>query len=138
MIETLTDPQRMAADLTFILHRSINWDTWGRRRLKYWDIMETTMASAARQTNSLSRWLNFVCSRMSIDAPGRNMADREVLQEIVTSGQDAAILRVFREEPQLVILLARAMQAERDRAARSRASGVIHDWTTTEEGTENA
>jgi len=116
MNETQT-PQQAAADLVLILHRSMDWDTWGKKRLKYWEIYENVVTSAAKTTNSLTRWLNSVCSRMGIVAPGRNEADRTRLQAIISSGRDRELLKVLREEPQLVILLVRAHQEDK-KAAR--------------------
>lgn len=119
MNDSPLDDRQAAATLVLILHRSMDWDLWGKKRLKYWDIYENAVTSAARTTNSLTRWLNSVCSRMSITAPGRNDADRQQLNALLNAGRDAAVLKVMRNEPQIVILLVRTHQEDKKAAARA-------------------
>lgn len=110
----MNETQAMAVDLVLILHRGMNWDTWGTKRLAYWDILQEAVAESA-YVPTLAAWLNSICGRMDIRAAGRNSADRARLEVILNSGQDAALLRVLRTETQFIILAARvAVESQKE------------------------
>ena len=129
----MNQAQEQAADLVMILHRSINWDIWGKLRRRYWTALEENLTGAA-YTTSLPKFLNSICSKMSIDTPGRNAKDRQRLDEILNAGQDRAVLRVFREEVQLPVLTVRVLQADKKAAREFADLGYLND---TEDEDEN-
>lgn len=119
------DLKQQAADLLAIIHLSMNWDVWGSKRLKYWDVFQENVAASA-YTDNLARWLNTLCNRMSVLTPGRNEKDRDRLEQILNSGNDRALLKLLREETQLLVLMVRVnQQVKKDAraAAEADASG---------------
>lgn len=104
-----TTLQTQAARLLTILHLSMNWDVWGSKRLKYWDVFQANV-SASAYTDNLGKWLQRMCERMSIDTPGRNEAQRKELSQILGGGKDRALLNLLREETQLLVLMVRVAQ----------------------------
>lgn len=113
----MNDTQRAATDMVLILHRSMDWDIWGKKRLKYWDTYQEAVAACA-YTNSLAAWLNSVCLQMSIVTPGRNDTDRAHLEGILNSNQDDRLLDCLRFETVRVFLAAR-VAIEQTKEARS-------------------
>lgn len=109
--------QQMATELVMIIHLSMDWDTWGSKRLKYWEIFQNAVSSAA-YTNKLSRWLANICNRMNIGTPGRSDNDRQNIAGIINSGMDKPILRLLREETQTLILEVRVAQQEKKEASK--------------------
>lgn len=101
--------KQQAADLLAIVHLSMNWDVWGTKRLKYWDVFQENVAASA-YTDNLAKWLNTLCNRMSVLTPGRNEKDRVRLEEILNGGHDRAQLKLLREETQLLVLMVRVNQ----------------------------
>lgn len=106
---------QMCVNLIMIIHLSMNWDAWGSKRLKYWDILQDNVASAA-YTDKLSRWLTTICNKMSIGTPGRKEEDRNALLDIMSAGHDKAMLRHLREATQLCVLEVRVTQQEKKEA----------------------
>lgn len=93
----------MAVHLVMLIHLSMNWDIWGSKRLKYWEILQDNIATAA-YTDKLSRWLSNICNRMQIPKAGRNDQERQMIFDIISSGKDKGILRHLREETHYVIV----------------------------------
>lgn len=119
------DLKQQAADLLAIIHLSMNWDVWGSKRLKYWDVFQENVAASAC-TDNLARWLNTLCNRISVLTPGRNEKDRDRLEQILNGGNDRALLKLLREETQLLVLMVRVnQQVKKDAraAAEADASG---------------
>lgn len=104
--------KQMVADLLLIVHLSMDWSVWGSKRLKYWDVFQENVAAAA-YTDNLAKWLNQLCQRMSVLTPGRNEKARARLEEILNSGNDRALLKLLREETQLLVLMVRVAQQEK-------------------------
>ena len=123
--------RQQAAQMVLILHRSINWDIWGSKRLRYWGILQDTITSKA-YTNSLARWLNGVCQAFDIHTPGWNAEDRQYLEVVLNSGQDRALLKLLREETQLIVLMVRVVQQEA-REEREPVDGEQKDLYRAEE-----
>lgn len=111
----MNEDQQAGVNLLMILHRSMDWDVWGSKRLKYWDVFQENVAAAA-YTNSLAKWLDRFCQRMSVTTPGRNDGDRDALNAILNSGHDKALLKVLRDETQLLVLSVRVAQQEKKEA----------------------
>ena len=114
----MNEIEQQGVDLLAIMHRSMDWDVWGSKRLKYWDVFQENVAAAA-YTNSLAKWLDRFCNRMSVTTPGRNDADRTALNAILNGGQDKLMLKCLREETQLVVLAVRVAQQEKKEQAQA-------------------
>ncbi len=78
--------------------------------------------TAAAYTDSLAKWLNTLCARMSVSIPGRNEQDRARLEAILNSGQDRALLKLLREQTQLLVLMVRVSQQTKKDEAAARAA----------------
>ena len=70
------------------------------------------MAGEAQATNSLSKFINQVCSKLGVETFGAK-ADLPDIERILNSGQDRALLRAFREETTLIVLHVRLLNDER-------------------------
>lgn len=129
--------EERAARIVWAVHRSMDWDTWGSKRLKYWEIL-TNAVRASAYTNSLSRFVNSLCSRMQVPTLGVNKADRVALDDLLNGldpQQERAILRLFREEATTLVLQVRVWIEER-RAAHQAAAEADDDeleWPSEEE-----
>ncbi len=116
----------MAVHLVGLIHLSMDWDVWGRRRLKYWEILQNNIAVAA-YTDKLSRWLSNICNSMQIPKAGRNDEERRMIHAIITSGYDRQILRHLREEPHYVCV---EVQVNRQEIREAQAEGDTTENTT--------
>lgn len=96
----------MCVDLVRAVHGAMNWDTWGKKRLTYWSIFGDNISSAA-YTSSLAKWLNNICNQMDVRSVGRDENERLSVEKIINSGTDKALLKTFREETAIIILLLR-------------------------------
>lgn len=101
----------MAVQLVTIIHLSMDWDIWGKKRLKYWEILQDNIAAAA-YTDKLSRWLSNICHQMQVPKAGRNEADRQILYGILNSGHDKKILAHLREETHYIIVEVQVLRQE--------------------------
>ena len=114
------DPEERAARIVLLVHQSMDWNVWGSKRLKYWQIL-TDNVRAAAYTNSLSRFANSLCSRMQVRALGPNKAARaeaEALLNGLERAQERALLRLMREEATTIVLQVRVWLEEKRAAAR--------------------
>jgi len=111
---------QMCVNLLMLIHLSMDWSIWGSKRLKYWEIFQENVASAA-YTDKISKWLSTICARMSIGTPGRKEEDRAMLFDIMSAGHDDAILEHLRSATQLCILEVRIAQQEK-REVREQAA----------------
>ena len=83
-----------------------------------WQQFEDQVRSAA-YTSSLSKFINTICSRLQITIL---KADAEIVNTVVQSGQDRALLRVLRDETTTAVLMVRVEnEARRDEWERQRA-----------------
>lgn len=115
----MTETQQMALDLVLILHRSMDWEVWRPKILKYWSVLQEAVAASA-YTNNLAAWLNSVCSQMSITTPGATADDRARLEAILNAGEDRAVLRCLRTETQFIVVSARVATEARRAEYRAR------------------
>ena len=101
--------------LLVILWRGMNWNIWGKYRRTIWQTFTNTVRSVARTTGTLELWLSRFTVAMQITNLGTNVDDRLELKRILTQGNQALILRQFREEaPFLVLLLRRFRDIRRE------------------------
>lgn len=111
----------MAANLVMLVHLSMNWDVWGKKRLKYWEIFQENVAVAA-YTDKLSRWLSNICNQMQIPKVGRNDEERRMIYELITSGKDREVLKHLRDETHYVIV---EVQVNRQEVKEARDAGNV-------------
>lgn len=121
------DLEERAAKIVLLVHQSMDWNVWGPKRLKYWQIL-TNAVRAAAYTNSLSRFVNSLCSRMQIRALGPNKAARAEADSLINGldrAQERALLRLMREEATTVVLQVRVwLEAKRAAATEKGESEV--------------
>ena len=113
----------------------MDWDTWGSKRLKYWEIL-TNAVRASAYTNSLSRFVNSLCSRMQVPTLGVNNADRVALDDLLNGldpQQERAILRLFREEATTLVLQVRVWIEERRAAHQAQLRQTMTNWNGPED-----
>ncbi len=106
--------QERAATIIYTIHKSMNWDVWGKKRLKYWGVLTDNIRSAA-YTNKLSKFVNALCSKMQVPQLGRNEAQRKEVEAALNglSMQDEkALLKLFREEATTLVLECRVFIEE--------------------------
>jgi len=115
----LTPEQALAADLLEIGWRSVDWDTWGKYRLTVWDQFTDRVRLAATTTSSLPRFWASLSQQMGIGQV-RDHEEREALGGILTSGQDRALLRLLRQETDLLVLVVRLRSEGRKAAYEAR------------------
>lgn len=107
----VTEIHKMAAELLAIVWRGIPPHFKSRYRLTIWEQFENQVRSAAYTAN-LGKFVNSLCLKLSA-AIGLNAADREQADVILQSGQDRLLLKVFREETTLIVLMVRVANQER-------------------------
>ena len=101
----------LALALVTPLWRGLSAEYKTKYRRTIWGQFENQIRSAA-YTTTLSLWYSRVCSRLPIDVRAE---DTEDLRVYLTSGQDRALLRIFREEaPTIVTLLRVENEARRE------------------------
>lgn len=96
-----TEPKYLAADLLLAIWKGIPADYKRRYRLNVWKQFEERVRSASCQTNSLGRFVNLVCSSFDV-----NIQDVDVVVSILEQDNDAALLKMLRDETTLIIWLA--------------------------------
>lgn len=104
-----------AARIVLAVHQSMDWQIWGSKRLKYWQILTDQVRSAA-YTNSLAKFVNTLCSKMEIRALGKNKWARAEVERLLNDldrSQERQLLRLFREEATTTVLQVRVWIEER-------------------------
>lgn len=104
--------RQQATALLMVIWRGIPADYKSRYRMDIWTIFENEIRSAA-YTNNLGKFVNSLCSRLGATI-GTRADERATAEAILNSGQDAALLKLLREETVLIVLMVRvAIQARR-------------------------
>lgn len=101
--------QEMAADLLEVLWRAVPNDYKSRYRRAIWEQFENTIRAAA-YTNNLGKFVNSACLKLNA---GIQAKDTQRAEEILNSGNDKALLKLFREETTLIVLMVRVRNQER-------------------------
>ena len=102
---------KMAADLLMVVWRSIPADLKSRYRRTIWRQFEDQIRSAA-YTSSLGKFVNSLCLKLGANL-GRNQAERDRAEAILNSGQDRELLKAFRDETTLLVLMVRVENQKR-------------------------
>lgn len=79
--------------------------------MNIWRQFEEQIKSAA-YTNNLGKFVNSLCGRLNADL-GRNAEDRQAVSQILTGGNDRALLKLLHEETTLLVLMVRVANQER-------------------------
>jgi len=122
--------EETAARLIQAIHLSMDWSVWGEKRLKYWGILTDNVRSAA-YTNSLSRFVNSLCSKMQVPVLGTNKAQRSQIETLLNSlspAEERQLLRLFRDEATTLVLQVRVWSEERKARWAERAAAEMDDW----------
>ena len=115
------EPDERAARLILAVHQSMDWQTWGSKRLKYWQILTDNVRSAA-YTNSLVKFVNTLCSRMNLRFLGStdpHYVTRQQVEEMlrVSPVEERATLRALREQAMTCVLQVRVwIETQREAA----------------------
>lgn len=99
----------MAADLLEIIWQGIGSEYKSRYRRTIWQQFEDTMRASA-YTNNLGRFVNSACLKLGVVIQSKHTTRAE---EILNSGNDKKLLKLFREETTLIVLMVRVRNQER-------------------------
>ncbi|HCZ47723.1 MAG TPA: hypothetical protein DCZ11_01820 [Gammaproteobacteria bacterium] len=116
----LTPLQQRAADLAEIAWRNVDFDRWDRR--KVWEQFTDRVRLAATTTSTLPRYWTVLSAAMGVYDPQHPEA-RARLASILTGGDDRALLRLMREETELVVLVVRLRSEGRAEERKRREAG---------------
>jgi hypothetical protein len=105
----VTPKHQQAADLLDILWQGIGSEYKSRYRQTIWEQFENQVR-ASSYTNNLGKFANSVCSKLGVVIPARLTKQAE---EILNSGEDKALLKLFRDETTLIVLMVRVRNQER-------------------------
>lgn len=101
----LAGPAASAERLVFLVHRGVNWDVWGPRRLTYWDALSARVRAGTYAGRDLNAWWQDVASR--IDSEPRNRDDRRLLAETLMAADQRAVLNILRDQSDVLVLRVR-------------------------------
>lgn len=104
--------EEKAADLLEIIWKGISSEYKSRYRQTIWRQFEDTVRASA-YTNNLGKFINSLCLKM--DAQIQNK-DTSKAEEILNSGNDKALLKLYRDETTLIVLMVRVRNQERREA----------------------
>lgn len=105
----MNESQEMAASLLDIIWQGISSDFKSRYRQTIWEQFENTVRANA-YTNNLGKFVNSVCLKLGATIPGKHTAEAE---KILNSGQDRPLLKLYRDETTLIVLMVRIRNQER-------------------------
>lgn len=127
--------QEKAADLLEIIWKGIGREYKSRYRQTIWRQFEDTVRASAH-TNNLGKFINSLCLKLDAQIQARDTACAE---EILNSNNDKALLKLYRDETTLIVLMVRVRNQERREAweaAQAENDITPTDLSETEE-TEN-
>lgn len=110
----MNELHQTAADLLWIVWRGIGSAYKSRYRQTIWEQFENTVRAAA-YTNNLGRFINSLCSKLDAQI-GQNADERELAEKILNSGNDKSLLKLFRDETTLIVLMVRVRNQEKREA----------------------
>lgn len=104
----MNDLKEKATNLLHILWRGVPRDYKSRYRRNIWQQFEDQVRSAA-YTSNLARFTNVLCQKLQVVV---RQKDAEVLEQILSSGEDKVLLKLMRQETTLLVLRVRLRQQE--------------------------
>jgi hypothetical protein len=105
---------QMAANLLWIVWRGIGGGYKSRYRQTIWEQFENTVRASA-YTNNLGKFINSLCSKLDVQL-GSKADEAKEAEIILNSGNDKALLKLFRDETTLIVLMVRVRNQERREA----------------------
>lgn len=112
----LTPEQEAAVTLAEIGWRNVDFDRWRAHRMRVWSQFTDRLRLAATTTSTLSRFWTTFCAAMGSENPS-DQGQRQALGNVLSGGNDRAVLRVLRQDTDLVTLMVR-LRSEDRRASR--------------------
>ncbi len=106
----MTPDHEMAADLIWIIWKSVPATYKSRYRANIWRQLEDNVRGSA-YTNNLSKFANDVCAKFDTTL-GRNVEDRQRALNILRSGNDRRLLQLLRDETTVIVLMVRVRNQE--------------------------
>lgn len=94
-----------AVQLLTMIWRRIPADYKSRYRMTIWTQFENEIR-AASYTSSLAKFINSICSRLQVNL-GANEKERKLAEQILLQADDRKMLKMFREETTLLVLMVR-------------------------------
>lgn len=107
-----------AARLAHAIWRNIASEQKRFYRERIWEQFESALRGSARTSPTLRLWLERASQRLHATTAGG--ADAATVVGILAQGQDAAVLRVLREETSTVVTIVRYWSQERRKAWEQR------------------
>lgn len=112
MTEDTSTPRERAIALVSIAHQCVDWDIWGGPKARrYWDGLTGRVRAACYSGRTLADWWERLTRTMSLHPPGRK-EDRARLAELLTAGDDAAVLAELRARTEVIVLTVRVVVDE--------------------------
>lgn len=104
--------EEKATDLLEIIWRGIGREYKSRYRQTIWQQFENTVRASA-YTNNLGKFVNSLCLKLDAQIQSKDTSKAE---EILNSGSDRALLKLYRDETTLLVLMVRVRNQERREA----------------------
>jgi len=108
--ELPTEQHKKCALLLEALWRGIAPEYKSRYRRTIWTQFQEEVEGAARTTNSLSVFVNSLCSRFSVSLHDREAA---AVGKVLSGADDRAMLKLLREQTVLLVVAVRLANQER-------------------------
>ena len=119
----LEGPDAAAERLVFLVHRGVNWDVWGPRRMTYWDALCSRVKAGTYAGKDLNSWWQDISAR--IDSEPRNREDRRLLAETLMAPDQREVLNALRDNCDFLVLRVRvAIENHRETHASTTAITV--------------
>ncbi len=114
----------IAADLLEAVWQGISSEYKSRYRRTIWEQFENTVRAAA-YTNNLGKFINSLCLKISAQIPGKHTVR---VEEILNSGNDKALLKLFRDETTYLVLMVRVRNQERREQYEQQLEDKSGEW----------
>lgn len=112
-LDPVSGPDATAEQLILLVHRGVNWDVWGPRRMTYWDALTSRIKAGTYAGRDLGAWWQDICLR--IDSTPRSSADRRLVASLLNSPDQRAVLNALRDRSDMLVLRVRvAIEAHRE------------------------
>jgi hypothetical protein len=118
-LPALTGVEAVAERLVLLAHYGVDFTVWGgSRRGRYWDALAERVRAATYAGPDLHRWWADLGGQLP-SAP-RDAAERLELAQLLSGGQDRAVLQVLRDQAPVLVMRVRVVSETR-KAAREQA-----------------
>lgn len=111
MKEVIPGLRQMTTTLLRFIWEGIPADYKSRYRMTIWEQFENEIRAAA-YTSSLPKFINTICLRLRADI-GHTSSGRALAEVILRDADEAAMLKMLREETTLLVLMVRVGNEEK-------------------------